>query len=66
MERLDILTRLLKGMPRAPDVSIKAVATQTAAMVASDLVNLVNLAQSTSLKRVRSSLYVPEPHCRST
>lgn len=64
LERLDILTRLLLDVPRAADVSIKSIATQTAAMVASDLMNLVNLAQTASLKRVMSSLYAPETHCR--
>ena len=59
MERLDILAELLADVPRAPDVSIRAIATQTAAMVASDLVNLVSLVQSISLKRVMSSSYVP-------
>ncbi|KAF8491938.1 AAA-domain-containing protein [Gautieria morchelliformis] len=57
LERLEILTQLLVDVPRAPDVSIKAIATQTAAMVAADLANLVTLTRSISLKRVMSSLY---------
>jgi len=58
-ERLDILKRLVADVPLSPDVSLKEIATQTAAMVASDLVNLVELAQATALKRAfASSEYV--------
>ncbi|KAF8590012.1 AAA-domain-containing protein [Ramaria rubella] len=55
MERLNILDRLLADVPLAPDVSIKTIATQTAAMVASDLVDLVDLGRAISLKRAKAS-----------
>ncbi|KAF8526854.1 AAA-domain-containing protein [Hysterangium stoloniferum] len=55
-ERLEILSNLLVDISLGPDVSLKTIATQTAAMVAADLVDLVSLAQSTALKRVTTYL----------
>ena len=49
-ERFDILTGLLRDVPCTPDVSLRDIAIQTAAMVVLDLVDLVGIAQSVSLK----------------
>ncbi|KIJ27843.1 hypothetical protein M422DRAFT_235875 [Sphaerobolus stellatus SS14] len=54
-ERLTIINNLLANVSLSPDISLKNIATQTAAMVASDLVNLIELAQSTALKRTMLS-----------
>lgn len=54
-ERKAILTTLLKTATLAPDVAIKSLATQTAALVAADLVDLVHRAKSASVQRTLSS-----------
>jgi peroxin-6 len=59
-ERHIILTSLLGDMAVAPDVSIPALATRTAAMVASDLVDLVDQAKYQSIERVMRSTYVKQ------
>ena len=43
----------------APDVSLSKLATQTAALVASDLTDLVDCARFNSLQRVHQMKYVP-------
>jgi len=50
-ERCDILTSLVQDCNLAPDVSIKDLAVQTAALVAADLVDFVSRAKRTSLER---------------
>nr|ASF90227.1 hypothetical protein SPAR01853 [Bartheletia paradoxa] len=51
-ERLDILQTTLATTPIAPDVSLKSIATQTAALVASDLGDLVARARLAAMDRV--------------
>ncbi|GAA5990325.1 hypothetical protein JCM10908_007319 [Rhodotorula pacifica] len=51
-ERLAILRRLTAGDLIAPDVSLRALAVQTAALVATDLVDLVRRARSAAVERV--------------
>ncbi|KAG8993652.1 peroxisomal assembly protein [Tulasnella sp. 427] len=51
-ERLDVLGTLLEGLPLSPDVSVQSIATQTAALVAADLVDLVERAKLASMERV--------------
>ncbi|RUP43521.1 P-loop containing nucleoside triphosphate hydrolase protein, partial [Jimgerdemannia flammicorona] len=50
--RLEILRNLTSGSPLAPDVSLRSLATQTAALVAKDLVDLVARAGLAALERV--------------
>lgn len=50
-ERYEILRSLLTGSILAPDVSLKEVAVQTAALVAADLVDLVARAKAASFDR---------------
>ncbi|KAH9830946.1 AAA-domain-containing protein [Rhodofomes roseus] len=50
-ERHEILNSLLRSHIVAPDVSVKDVAVQTAALVAADLVNLVSRAQAAAAER---------------
>jgi peroxin-6 len=50
--RLQMLTNLLSDSPLAPDVSLSSLATQTAALVAKDLVDLVARAGVLALQRV--------------
>ncbi|GBC14159.1 AAA-domain-containing protein [Rhizophagus irregularis DAOM 181602=DAOM 197198] len=54
--RLAILERLTSDTPLAPDVSLSSLATQTAALVPKDLVDLVARAGLASLERVEISL----------
>ena len=51
-ERYEILDALLSDSALAPDVSLPTLATQTAALVASDLVDLVDRANLISIERV--------------
>ncbi|KIM80937.1 hypothetical protein PILCRDRAFT_72673 [Piloderma croceum F 1598] len=51
-ERYETLVALLSDFSLAPDVSLPALATQTAALVASDLVDLVDRANFISIERV--------------
>ncbi|KAF4578683.1 peroxisomal assembly protein [Pleurotus pulmonarius] len=51
-ERYEILNALLDGAMLAPDVSLASIATQTAALVASDLASLVARARHVSLENV--------------
>ena len=57
-ERLELLHFLLEATALAPDVSLSNLATQTAAMVASDLVDLVARAKVKSLERAMRTTYV--------
>lgn len=57
-ERLEILTNLLEKTSLAPDVALKSLATQTAALVAADLVDLVHRAKYASIQRTIASSYV--------
>ncbi|KAL6309205.1 AAA-domain-containing protein [Sparassis latifolia] len=50
-ERYDILVSLLRTRTLAPDVALKDLAVQTAALVAADLVSFVSRAESASMKR---------------
>ena len=50
-ERHEILDSLLRGLTIAPDVSVKEIAVQTAALVAADLANLVSRAQAAAAGR---------------
>lgn len=54
--RLNILENLLRDSPLAPDVSLSNLATQTAALVAKDLVDLVGRAGVLSLQRIDRSM----------
>ncbi|CAG8480913.1 8023_t:CDS:2, partial [Funneliformis caledonium] len=54
--RLAILEQLTSDTPLAPDVSLSLLATQTAALVAKDLVDLIARAGLASLERVEISL----------
>ncbi|KAF7295187.1 AAA domain-containing protein [Mycena indigotica] len=50
-ERREMLRILLSGTPLAPDVSLSRLATETAALVASDLTSLVQTAESRAVAR---------------
>ncbi|KAK0545463.1 peroxisomal assembly protein [Tilletia horrida] len=52
-ERLEILTTAVKGTSIYPDVSLKNLATQTAALVAADLVDLVGRAKLATMARLQ-------------
>lgn len=54
--RMQILTNLLHDSPLAPDISLSNLATQTAALVAKDLVDLVARAGVLSLQRIDRSM----------
>lgn len=54
--RMQILTNLLHNSPLAPDISLSNLATQTAALVAKDLVDLVARAGVLSLQRIDRSM----------
>ena len=53
-EREAILSNLLRETTMAPDVSLKSLATQTAAFVAADLVDLVRRSQNIAVQRTLS------------
>ncbi|KAI8974404.1 P-loop containing nucleoside triphosphate hydrolase protein [Pilobolus umbonatus] len=55
--RLQIIENLLYDSPLAPDVSLANLATQTAALVAKDLVDLVGRAGVLSLQRIDRSIH---------
>lgn len=55
-ERHNILKSLTSSLAIAPDVSLRALAVQTAALVANDLVDLVRRARSAAATRVLQSL----------
>lgn len=55
-ERYEILNGLLDGATLAPDVSLASIATQTAALVASDLASLVARARYVSLQNLPVTL----------
>ncbi|KAM0745708.1 AAA-domain-containing protein [Meredithblackwellia eburnea MCA 4105] len=55
-ERLSIITSLTSTSVLAPDVSLRALAVQTAALVANDLVDLVRRAREGAVGRVLKSL----------
>ncbi|PWY98849.1 AAA-domain-containing protein [Testicularia cyperi] len=55
-ERREILEIALKGTTLSPDVDVKNLATQTAALVAADLVDLLSRARFASVVRVRKAL----------
>lgn len=50
-ERLALLSDLLKDLILSPDVSLKYIATQTAALLASDLVYLIDMVQTIAMRR---------------
>ncbi|PWN50872.1 AAA-domain-containing protein [Violaceomyces palustris] len=52
-ERLQILNSALDGVALGPDVDVKGLATQTAALVAADLVDLVSRAKLASVGRLK-------------
>ncbi|CDO74862.1 hypothetical protein BN946_scf185004.g12 [Trametes cinnabarina] len=54
-ERYGILLSILADSNLAPDVSVKEVAVQTAALVAADLVDLVSRAKAAAVQRSRES-----------
>ncbi|RUS17939.1 P-loop containing nucleoside triphosphate hydrolase protein [Endogone sp. FLAS-F59071] len=54
--RLEILRNLTAPSPLAPDVSLRVLATQTAALVAKDLVDLVARAGLAALERVTAGI----------
>jgi peroxin-6 len=58
-ERLEILQTLLSNTSLAPDMSLRDLAIQTAALVAMDLADLVFQAKSSSLERVYVDTYPP-------
>ncbi|KAI9483939.1 MAG: P-loop containing nucleoside triphosphate hydrolase protein [Benjaminiella poitrasii] len=58
--RLQILSNLLHKSPLAPDVSLSSLATQTAALVAKDLVDLVGRAGVLSLQRIDRAIHREE------
>lgn len=63
-ERLQVLSTAVtqSGLILGPDVSLKDVATQTAALVAADLVDLVARARLASIERVRKAYAtLPQP-----
>lgn len=51
-ERLGMLQSLSKGLPLAPDVSVQSLAVRSAALVATDLVNVVKRAQNFAQDRM--------------
>lgn len=53
-QRLAILETCLKGAPLSIDVNLASVATQTAALVAADLVDLVSRAKMASMERLHN------------
>lgn len=55
--RLQILTNLLHTSPLAPDISLSHLATQTAALVAKDLVDLVGRAGVLALQRIDRAIH---------
>ncbi|KAG1151472.1 hypothetical protein G6F37_001953 [Rhizopus arrhizus] len=55
--RLQMLTNLLSDSPLAPDVSLSSLATQTAALVAKDLVDLVARTGVLALQRVDRTIH---------
>ncbi|KAI0948498.1 hypothetical protein AcV7_009223 [Taiwanofungus camphoratus] len=55
-ERYDILVSLLSDDLLGPDVSLRDLAVQTAALVAADLVTLVHRARSASIKRAMRNM----------
>eukprot|EP00833_Pecoramyces_ruminatium_P004196 jgi/Orpsp1_1/1178228/evm.model.c7180000064500.1 len=54
-ERLNIIRFITKGIPLAPDISIKNLATQTAAFVAKDISDLFARSGSFALERILTS-----------
>ncbi|ORX84764.1 AAA-domain-containing protein [Anaeromyces robustus] len=55
-ERLEIIKFIAKGIPLAPDISLKNLATQTAAFVAKDISDLFARSGSLALERILNSL----------
>lgn len=53
-----ILDSLLAGYLLGPDVALSSLATQTAALVAGDLSNLIMHSRLTAIERVAKSSYV--------
>ncbi|KAI9033810.1 P-loop containing nucleoside triphosphate hydrolase protein [Phycomyces nitens] len=58
--RLSMLKNLTSSCPLAPDVSLKSLATQTAALVSKDLVDLVARTGVLALQRIHKSVYGEE------
>jgi hypothetical protein len=57
LERCDMLESLLRGYMLAPDISVPTLATQTAALVASDIANLVMYSELLCLRHGTSLTY---------
>lgn len=57
-ERHEILDCLLDDLIVAPDVSVKEIAIQTAALVAADLANLVSRTKTAAVERAVKDSYV--------
>lgn len=57
-ERLEILRSLLRYDHMAPDVALKSIAVQTAALVANDLVDLVSRTRARALQRAQDAACV--------
>lgn len=53
--RLEILQNVLSDTVLASDVDVKAIAVQTAALVADNLVSLVERAKGAAIRRVQAS-----------
>lgn len=62
-ERHEILDSLLSDLIVAPDVSVKEIAVQTAALVAADLANLVSRTQTAAAERAAKDSYVLPSIC---
>ena len=60
-ERFEILNALLWDSVLAPDVSLSTLATQTAALVASDRVGFVERARLISIERIMAAMYSSSP-----
>ncbi|KAI7871610.1 P-loop containing nucleoside triphosphate hydrolase protein [Spinellus fusiger] len=58
--RLRILNSLTHHCPMAPDISLKSIATQTAALVAKDLVDLVARTGVLALQRIYASIHTQD------
>lgn len=68
VERREILNCLLRNTPLASDVSVPILAIQTAALVASDLVDLCDRAMAVSVERATchhmcGQKILQSPHC---
>ncbi len=63
-ERLEIINCLLLDQKIASDVSLQSVATQTAALLAGDLCDLITRAKSAAVERAMLVHFPPPPYQR--